>query len=62
MEWRGGLFGFGIRLRQGYGGTRRFGSVTGFFKPVPSRKSRQNAKDPRSKANVPYFFSGFAIL
>jgi hypothetical protein len=25
-----GLFGFGFRLRQGYGGTGRFSSVTGF--------------------------------
>jgi hypothetical protein len=34
----------GFRLRQGYGETSRFGSVTGFFKPAPSPKPRQKSK------------------
>jgi hypothetical protein len=35
---------FGFRLRQGYGGTSRFGSVTGFIKRAPSPKPRQKPK------------------
>jgi hypothetical protein len=35
---------FGFRLRQGYGETSRFGSVTGFCKPAPLPKPRQKSK------------------
>jgi hypothetical protein len=46
--WRkggSGLFGFWLR----------FGSVTGFDKPAPSPKPRQNTKNPRSARPQNFF-------